>query len=124
MGGEISGPGGRETLDREDGDVTTNAVMLNGIYNFPGMGAMAAVQPYVGIGIGGAQVDFDGDSTDFEFAYQAMAGVSYAVNPNVDLFAEARWFSTDGGEFFNEDGISGEAGFNSIDLLVGAAYNF
>lgn len=124
LGAEISGPDGTEKLDPEDGDVTTSALMLNGIYNFPGMGAMAAVQPYVGIGIGGAQVDFDGDSTDFEFAYQAMAGVTYAVNPNVDLFAEARWFSTDGGEFFSEDGFSAEAGFDSIDLLVGAAYNF
>ena len=124
FGAEISGPEGTQSLGSEDGDVTTSAVMLNGIYNFPGMGAMAAVQPYVGIGLGGAQVDFDGDSTDFEFAYQAMAGVSYAVNPNVDLFAEARWFSTDGGEFFNEDGFSADAGLDSIDLLVGAAYNF
>ena len=104
--------------------MTSNAVMVNGIYNFPGMGAMAAVQPYVGIGIGGAQVDFDGDSTDFEFAYQTMAGVSYAVNPNVESLRRGPVVLDGWRRILQRGRHPGEAGFDTIDLLVGAAYNF
>jgi opacity protein-like surface antigen len=109
---------------RDEGDVTSNAVMVNGLYRFDPMGAMGAVQPYLGAGIGGVQVDFDGDTTNTVFAYQVMGGVSYAVNPSWNVYGELRWFATDGGEFSNDDGISASAGFESIDLLIGAAYNF
>jgi len=108
----------------EGGNVTSNAVMVNVLYRFDPMGATGAVQPYLGGGIGGVQVDFDGDKTDTEFAYQLMGGVSYAVNPNWSVYGELRWFATDGGEFISEDGANLSAGFESIDLLIGAAYNF
>ena len=113
----------RETFT-EDGSVSSNAVMVNALYRFDPMGATGAVQPYVGGGIGGVQVDFDGDETDTEFAYQVMAGVSYALNPNWSLYGEGRWFSTDGGEFADEDGLRASAGFETVEFLMGVSYCF
>jgi opacity protein-like surface antigen len=120
----LSLPGEDKQNFSENGTVTSNAVMVNGLYRFDPMGAAGAVQPYLGGGIGGVKVDFDGDKTGTEFAYQLMGGVSYALNPNWSLYGEARWFSTDGGEFFSEDGIKANAGFDTVEFLMGASYGF
>ena len=99
--------------------------MVNALYRFDPMGATGAVQPYLGAGLGGVKVDFDdGDKTGTEFAYQVMAGVSYAVNPNWSIYGEARWFSTNGGEIYSDDDVKFSAGFDTVEFLMGASYGF
>lgn len=116
--------GVEEARARDRGDVEVNAVMVNAVYRFGPLLPAVDARPYLGVGIGGAEVDFDGGRTGVGFAYQAMAGVAYAVSPRWSLLGEARWFSTEGGQFLDEDGIRGAAGFESVDFLVGASYRF
>jgi opacity protein-like surface antigen len=88
------------------------------------MGAQSLLTPYVGAGLGGARVDFDGDETDTEFAWQVMAGVDYAMTPQWSLYGEVRYFSVDDGRFVNDDDLRVSGGYDSVDLLFGAAYRF
>jgi opacity protein-like surface antigen len=109
---------------RTDGTTKVNAVMFNAFYRFDPIGAQGMLRPYLGGGLGGARVDFDGKETDTELAWQAMAGVDYAVTPQWSLYGEARYFSVASGPFFKSDFLFAEGGYDSIDLLVGAAYRF
>lgn len=118
----------RDEGDRADGDTSANAFMFNALYMFDSMGATAAVRPYLGGGIGGANVETSAGGQDFDtdtvFAYQLIGGVSYELNPNVNLFAEGRWFETESGEFDGPDGESFDGKFETFDLLVGMRYDF
>ncbi|MDP5308965.1 outer membrane beta-barrel protein [Paracoccus spongiarum] len=118
----------RDEGDRSTGDTATNAVLVNALYLFDGMGATGAVRPYLGAGIGAAKVgvsvgpqDFDSDTL---LAYQLIGGVDYALNPKLSLYAEARWFKTESGSFDGPETESFEDKFESVDLLVGMRYAF
>lgn len=112
------------------GDTNSNAVMFNALYKFSGMGATGAIQPYVGGGIGWANMESDINNIgsfkrDNAFAYQVMGGVGYDVTPNWTLLGEVRWFATDQGDLDGPDGLSWDGvAFETIDLLVGATYRF
>lgn len=118
----------RDEGDRADGDTTANAFMFSALYMFDSMGAMGALQPYLGGGIGGAKVEMSAGGQDFEtdtvFAYQLIGGVSYELNPSVNLYAEGRWFETESGDFDGPDGESFDGKFETFDLLVGMRYDF
>ncbi|QKX02393.1 acyloxyacyl hydrolase [Wolbachia endosymbiont of Dirofilaria (Dirofilaria) immitis] len=64
------------------------------------------VTPYIGIGVGAAYLSnplatkVTGDKEyGFGFAYQAKAGISYDVTPEIKLFAGARYFGSYGAKF-------------------------
>ena len=118
----------RDEGDRADGDTSANAFMFNALYMFDGMGATGAVRPYLGGGIGGANVEVSAGGQDFDtetvFAYQLIGGVSYELNSNVNLFAEGRWFETESGEFDGPEQESFDGKFETFDLLVGMRYAF
>ena len=88
-------------------------------------------QPYVGGGLGAADLnveDFDlvgGDlDSDYNFAYQVIGGVGYAINPNLSLIGEVRFFGINGQDFENDD-LSFKTTYpHTIDLLFGATYAF
>jgi opacity protein-like surface antigen len=115
--------------ENEGGDLSSNAFMLNAVYKLDGMGANGAWQPYFGGGLGVANVDVAtdnfGDFTqDSALAYQLIGGVAYNFSPAWSLLGEVRWFGTEGGTYDGSNGRSFDATFSTIDLLVGAAYNF
>ncbi|MTH61732.1 outer membrane protein [Paracoccus litorisediminis] len=118
----------RDEGDRTDGDTSANAFMFNALYMFDGMGASGAMRPYLGGGIGGANVEMSAGGQDFDsetlFAYQLIGGVSYELNPNVSLYAEGRWFETESGKFDGPDEESFDGKFETFDLLVGMSYAF
>jgi opacity protein-like surface antigen len=113
--------------DTIGGDAHSNAVMLNALYYFNGMGPNGAWIPYVGGGLGWANAEIDIDGT-FErenaLAYQLIGGVGFAVTPSWTLLGEVRWFATDSGDWGGPDGTSWDASFETFDLLVGATYSF
>ena len=118
----------RDEGDQTDGDTSAKALMVNALYMFDGMGPTGAVRPYLGAGIGAANVeksaggqDFDGDGL---LAYQLIGGVGYQVNPDVSLFAEGRWFQTESDRFEGPDGESFDGKFETFDLLVGMRFAF
>lgn len=75
------------------GDVDSWAFMGNAYWDIE---TNTMFTPYFGLGIGAAHVDFDtvGGEDDWEFAYQGMAGASFAVAPEVALGLEYRYFAT------------------------------
>ncbi len=111
------------------GTTNSNAVMLNALYKFNPMGAAGAVQPYVGGGLGWANMESDIDDIgsfkrDNALAWQLIGGVGYAVNPNWTLLGEVRYFATNSGTLDGPGGLSWDAKVETVDLLVGAAYKF
>jgi opacity protein-like surface antigen len=124
----ITDRGDDDGSGRANGDTSANAFMLNALYAFDGMGATGAVQPYLGGGIGGANVEVSAGGQDFEadtlLAYQLIGGVGYELNPNVSLYAEGRWFQTESGAFDGRSSESFDGEFETFDLLVGIRYVF
>lgn len=116
----------RDEGDQTEGDTSAKALMVNALYMFDSMGPTGAIQPYLGAGIGAANVeksvrgqDFDGDGL---LAYQLIGGVGYKMNPNVNLFAEGRWFQTESDKFEGPDQEGFDGKFETFDLLVGMRF--
>jgi opacity protein-like surface antigen len=107
--------------------VTTFSVDLNGYYDFPVAGP---VRPYLGAGIGVAQVKIDDGVLDDKgdaLTLQGIAGASFAVSPRVSLFAEGRYQYT-GSIKIKTTSPSGEVdsklNMTSPGVLVGARFAF
>ncbi|WCR58883.1 MAG: Major surface antigen 4 [Wolbachia endosymbiont of Ctenocephalides felis wCfeF] len=90
------------------------------------------ITPYVGVGLGAAylsnpsKADAVKDQKGFGFAYQAKAGVSYDVTPEIKLFAGARYFGSYGAKF---DATTKDDGkikvlYSTIGAEAGVAFNF
>jgi opacity protein-like surface antigen len=83
--------GGGAQFDFDGGKVTAFSIDLNGYYDFSVAGP---VRPYLGAGIGVAQVKTDDGMLDDKgdaLTLQGIAGASFAVSPRVSLFAEGRY---------------------------------
>jgi len=84
------------------GDAHTYSLMTNVLYDF---NTGTRLTPYLGAGIGvgffTARLAGMGgtvyDGTDATFAYQGIAGASYALTPNLSLTADYRYFGTTDG---------------------------
>ena len=115
-----------------DGDVDSLAFMGNAFYDF-------AIRPpwtlYVGGGAGVAIISIDDvkalgmsfplkDDDDTVFAYQAGAGIGYAISPSTTLTLDYRFFATEDPEFEDEFGDPFEAEYSRHDLRVGLRFLF
>lgn len=83
------GPLGSVDFDL-DGQVKVRSLMANALLDFGDEDGLAF---YAGAGLGRARVKLLGDS-DNAFAMQAIAGVRYAVSPNIDIGLKYRYFRT------------------------------
>ncbi|MGX9892021.1 P44/Msp2 family outer membrane protein [Wolbachia endosymbiont (group B) of Eucosma cana] len=91
------------------------------------------ITPYVGVGVGAAYIsnpskaDAVKDQKGFGFAYQAKAGVSYDVTPEIKLFAGARYFGSYGASFDkaakDDTGIKNVL-YSTVGAEAGVAFNF
>ena len=120
-GRDLSGSGTERTLD----------FMGNLIYDFDLGGPII---PYIGVGIGGAQVDVDSlgaGGTSFNdrqlaFAYQGIVGVSYKISEALEAFADYRYFSTAGLDL--KDSIPTPASvddeYRSHTIIIGLRWTF
>jgi len=137
-GWTISGAVGREILDgfraegevlyldssgkhAGSGDLKTVAGMLNGYYDFNRQGAW---QPFVGAGVGFAQVKADGgpsDGDDTGLAYQLKVGIAHPFNDRLTGEVAYRYFGANGLEFGNGPGrVDGD--FTTQAVTVGLRY--
>jgi outer membrane protein OmpA-like peptidoglycan-associated protein len=113
------------------GSTTALATMANGVYEFL---PDSRWHPFVGVGIGAANVDagtvsrngtnvYQGD--DWQFAYQGFAGVGYDISRNVALKAQYRYFATldyDTKTTPGNQGLTNE--YHDHALLFGFTYKF
>ncbi|MEO1552679.1 MAG: outer membrane beta-barrel protein [Pseudomonadota bacterium] len=89
------------------GDVTTTAVFINGYYDFNQTGA---IQPYVGAGIGYADVSVTYqpsgisviDDSEGKFAYQIKAGATWRLENQWELYGEYAYRATEDVTFDNQ----------------------
>jgi opacity protein-like surface antigen len=82
----------------ENKGFTTMAAMINAYYDVDLGNEGIPVVPYVGAGIGYAKTTFAG-ADHYKPAYQAKAGVSYAVTPEIKVYGGYRYFGLYGKEF-------------------------
>lgn len=91
------------------------------------------ITPYIGVGVGAAYVSnplatkaTDDKASGFGVAYQAKAGVSYDVTPEIKLYAGARYFGSYGANFGKV--AKGDAGikvlYSTVGAEAGVAFNF
>jgi OOP family OmpA-OmpF porin len=118
------------------GDLHSFAMMFNGYYRFHNR---TPFTPYIGAGVGDAVVSLNNarptlgldrgpfGGTDADFAYQGIAGVSYAVAPHLSISAEYRYFASLRPGF--QQRLAGEEvkvspSYDSNNALVRLTYNF
>lgn len=101
-------------------DVMTSSLMFNGYYDFM---PSEAVSPFIGAGIGFANVESDldyyGSDDDGVFAYQFAAGVGLALNPNMKVDVQYRYFATEDPDIY---GLEYE--YVTHNVLVGLRTSF
>lgn len=114
------------------GTTSALALMANGYYDFP---TQSRFTPYVGAGIGFAQVEADGyrannaavaNGDDTVFAYQLIAGVEYPIAPKTSLTGEYRYFATADADINTSLGGAGSSDINydNHSILVGVKHSF
>jgi len=103
------------------GDLKTIAGMVNGYYDFSRQGAW---RPFVGAGVGFAQVKVDGgpsDGDDTGFAYQFKVGVAHPFSDRLTGELAYRYLGVNGLEFGRgPGGIDGD--FSTQAVTVGLRY--
>jgi opacity protein-like surface antigen len=119
----------------ERGDVGAIALMANVYYDFD---VGSPITPYLGGGIGFANIDIDSDSDadlvvnddSTEFAWNVMLGASYAASEAIDLSLGYRYLSAPDPQFDASSvavlPTSGkiDAEISLHEILFGLRYNF
>ena len=86
--------------DARFGQFNSLGIMANALYDFF---PTRQWSPYLGVGIGGLRVEESGrivrgiglgEDSDFQFAYQGIAGIKYAFNPNWSASVDYRYLAT------------------------------
>ncbi|MDG7055118.1 MAG: P44/Msp2 family outer membrane protein [Wolbachia endosymbiont of Menacanthus eurysternus] len=130
---EISG-----TAKEDNTNIADNLSAMSGLVNVYYDVAIEdmPITPYVGVGIGAAYLSNPSaangvkDQKKFGFAYQAKAGVSYDVTPEIKLFAGARYFGSYGASFdkdstdAHKDKGEVKVLYSTIGAEAGVAFNF
>jgi len=109
----------------DDEDFDSLALMANLYYDFKNTGL--AVVPYVGAGLGAAQIDPSMNMADDGinvFAYQFMAGVSYPFNDRVSGTLGYRYFATDKIEETLFPGVRISANYETHNAELGMRVGF
>lgn len=118
-----------------EGDISAFTAMANGYYDFHldkygARGAAANLTPFIGAGagvavvtakideVGGVDIGDDRDS-DAVFAYQGIAGLSYAFTPNIAASVSYAYFATTDPNF---DGA--KVDYSSHNVMAGFRYTF
>lgn len=113
-----------------EGDVSALGLMVNAFYDFK---TGTPFTPYIGAGIGMAQVSINDlsilgvtvlDDDDGVLAYQLIAGVGYAVSNAVTLDLQYKYLATTDPEFTDVEGATIETEYSSHNIMVGLRYNF
>jgi outer membrane protein OmpA-like peptidoglycan-associated protein len=115
-------------VDAGSGDVNTSSLMLNLVYD---INLNSKMVPYLGVGIGFANIDVDGgvgpfttDDNDNVFAYQGIAGIAYHLQHQLDLFLDYRYFRTEDPDFDVSFLGSASIDYESHSVMLGLRYRF
>ncbi|MCI5098459.1 MAG: outer membrane beta-barrel protein [Rhodobacteraceae bacterium] len=126
-----NGPGAETNVS---GDVSSTSIFANVLFDFKQTGAWT---PFAGFGVGATRSDLDLvygpgvriDGDDTNFAAQAIAGVSYALNDQTSIVFDARYaraFDVSSPRLSPAGALTGtvEDDLSSFNLNVGVRFNF
>ncbi|WP_185961296.1 OmpA family protein [Telmatospirillum sp. J64-1] len=111
------------------GDINALSLMANLYYDIP---TGTALTPYIGAGLGGVYVDVDGVSTptlgpanhnSWKLGYQGIAGLAYALNENLSIKGDYRYFATEDVRF-NVNGERVKLPYANHSVMVGFNWRF
>jgi len=112
------------------GSLNTVALMGNVLFEYDND---SGIYPYAGLGLGGARLQANDytniggavlDDDDSVFAYQAMAGVAFALDPNLSLIAEYKYFGTADADLRNGAGNRVGLDYSTHTGMLGLRYRF
>ena len=120
-----------DSTNRVSGNRHTHSIMTNVIYDFA---AGWPVTPHIGVGIGAMDV-FDGlkipsrrlffNDNSWQFAYQAIAGLRYEINPVLALDLDYRYLATTESTFrIPNTALHYRAGANTNNFVASITYRF
>ncbi len=118
---------------QESGDVGSWAFMYNALYDLPVFGKDSKVKPYVGIGAGAVRTSVDAggftfgalDDTDWSFAMQGIAGVSYDLDNNWGVFADYRYLHAFNTKYSGPGAIGDvKSDYHNSSVVAGLRYTF
>jgi OmpA-OmpF porin, OOP family len=128
-------PGGNVTpaTTRALGDRHANAIMTNAIYDFSGWNWLGPVTPHIGVGIGAVELNDKvqlaccgtlSNNSQWEFGYQAIAGLRYNINPAIALDLDYRYLATTDPTFRSNLGFSRTSEYSTNSLVASLTYRF
>ncbi len=96
--------------------------MVNGYYAYN----LDKFRPYVGVGVGGANVSADVsslgikivDDDDTVFAYQGIIGLEYQLSDSVSFGARYAYFATQDPTFFDTAGFEFDSEVQSHNVMA------
>ena len=112
------------------GDVEAETVFANLAFDVDTDGPWT---PYVGVGIGGARLKYDGVSQlsgqrasdkDAVVAYQAIAGLAYKVGDATEITVDYRYLATADANMVSDTGNAFSTEYTSHNILVGLRFFF
>jgi opacity protein-like surface antigen len=120
-----------DSTNRVSGNRHTHSIMTNVIYDFA---AGWSVMPHIGVGIGAMDV-FDGlkipsrrlffNDNSWQFAYQAIAGLRYEINPVLALDLDYRYLATTESTFrIPNTALHYRTGANTNNFIASITYRF
>lgn len=124
---------GGSTLSGSTGDVDGDVSTLSGLANAWVDYKVGRFTPYIGGGIGLANVSVNDvsilgvdavDDSDTVFAYQLGGGVAYSLTSSASLTLDYRYFATADPEFTDAAGDDFEAEIGSHSILAGVRFGF
>jgi len=111
-----------------DGDLTSWSAMGNLLFDIPVTNQLTA---YLGGGLGAAGVGADFgygrtsiDDDDVVFAWQGIAGVSYAFTPSTEAYVEYRYFTAEDPELGSGSNAIEFDSYESHSILAGVRIHF
>lgn len=129
---EIDGASaGGVSLAGVSGETNASYFMINAYWDVPT--TWWRFQPYLGGGIGMADVEVDGfnaggvavlNDNETVFAYQGIAGLAYHFTPEVAGMVEYRYFATEDVELTTTGGAGTDVNYDNHKLLAGLRFNF
>ena len=124
-------PGGSFTSPAS-GDRHADAIMTNLIYSFA-LGLPYAISPHIGVGIGAVDLHDNvklpccgtiASTSEWEFGYQAIAGVRYNINPAVALDLDYRYLATTDPTYRSNLGFRYTSEYHTHNLVASLTYRF
>lgn len=121
---------GKTPLPGPSGHTQTWSLMYNVINDFR---AGTAFDPYIGVGIGYARIDFSHygaagttfiDDTAGRFAYQGMIGFRSQLTDHLHLDISGRYFATPDPRFDTMAGTATSTTYHTSGVLIGLTYQY